>query len=126
MKHSLSDLKKIVMEHKKSIPILSSGKNTLFAYAIKHKLIDAETHLHNEKIHEMASKKERDLEEKDLHEALEKIDKKHKKMRAEKVDKVEKPKMVHNLKEVQKIRKEKGVSLKEAWSIYLNDQKSKK
>jgi hypothetical protein len=126
MKHSLSELKKMVKEHKKSIPMLSSGKNTLYAYALKHKLMEAEVHLENEKMHEKLSKKERDMAGKDLKEAIAKVEVKHPKKamkKAEEEKPVEKPKMKHNLSEVQAIRKEKGVSLKEAWALYMNKQK---
>ena len=124
MKHSLSELKKIVGEHKKSIPMLNSGKTALMAYAMKHKLLEADKHIQNEKMHEELSKKERDMAEKDLHKALSMVHESPKK-KIEKIKAVEeKPKkMVHNLKEVQAIRKEKGVSLKEAWGIYLKSKK---
>jgi len=133
MKQSLGELKKIVREHRKSIPMLSSGKSMLLAYAIKHKLLDAEKHIQMEEMHEVESKKERELAHKDVHDALEDLGKKYPKnkkvlkMPAEpvKVDHSEMPKkkMVHDLKEVQRIRKEKNVSLKEAWSMYLMNKK---
>jgi len=110
-KISLSELKKVVKAHKKSVPMLSSGKNTLLAYAAKHQLLDAKEHLNAEKVHEKLAVKERKIVEKDVKKAVKKLEKVE-------VKAVKKP-MVHNLQEVQKIRKEKGVSLKEAWAIHL-------
>jgi hypothetical protein len=136
MKHTLSELKKMVKEHKKSVPMLSSGKNTLFAYALKHQLIEADKHLHSEAEHEKLSKKERDLAETGIRNVVNKLDSKVEMPKAapkpramKKVEQVTmpkdvpKPKVVHNLKEVQALRKEKGVSLKDAWAMYLNKQK---
>jgi len=161
MKYSLPELKKMVIEHKKSIPKISSGKKALFTYALKHKLVDADTHLKNEEMHEALSKKEREMAKKDIENALsmnEKVKEAEMKKKPAKVKKVEvfeveKPKpikaiggpmpkskvvkvekmveekkpeskMVHNLREVQRIRKEKNVSLKEAWGIYSKSQKN--
>ena len=133
MKHSLAELKKMVLEHKKSIPMLSAGKGSLMAYAIKHKLIDAEMHIHKEEMHETESKKERDMAHKDVHSALEDLGKKYPKNKKvmkipemiPSVDHTKEPKkkMVHDLKEVQRLKKEINVSLKEAWHMYLSSKK---
>lgn len=159
MKYSLSELKKLVKGHRKSIPMLSSGKNSLLAYALKHNLLEAEQHIKKEEMHEEQSKKERKTvkkilnniikEEKPIEKVVEKpveveVEVKKpkqysKKAKQEELDKLSpKPipkeikeksepkkekKMVHDLKEVQRIKKEKNVSLKEAWKEYIETKK---
>lgn len=121
------------MDHKKDMPKASAGKMELMAYALKHKLLNAEKHIHMEELHETESKKERDLAHKDVHSVLEDLGKKYPKNKkvmklpehVEEKDHTKEPRkqMGHDLKEVQRIRKEKNVSLKEAWSMYLSSKK---
>ena len=113
-KYSLPQLKKLVKDHKKSVPMLSSGKASLMMYAIKHKLVGVEEHI------EMA-KKDLESAESEVKKVLKK--KAVKSEEPKKEEEKPKKKMSHNLSEVQRIRKEKGVSLKEAWALYLGGQK---
>ena len=102
-KVTLTLLKVKIKEFKKSAcPRLSSGKDFLMKFAVEHKLLK-----HKEEHVETATK---------AHEAKEvKVEepKKHK-------EPMDKKSM---LSEVQKIRKERNVSLKEAWAIHKAEMK---
>ena len=140
MKYSTSQLKALIKTEKDSMPKLNASKMEMMMYCMNKKLImveehikDAEKHIHMEEVHEMESKKERELAHKDVHKAMEDLSKKYPKNKkvmklpehVEEKDHTKEPRkqMGHDLKEVQRIRKEKGVSLKEAWGMYLSSKK---
>jgi hypothetical protein len=145
MKNSLFDLKTIVSEYKNRIPKPSEGKAVLYKFAVDNKLLNEEApkpkrekkikivndqeilkeHVDIEKDHKKMIKKVEKVE-KELKEHEKKSPKKAKKMINKAVEMVEdkskevKPKS-SALSKVQAIRKEKGVSLKEAWQLFKDE-----
>jgi hypothetical protein len=135
MKKSLSELKKVVQEHKRNLPKLNSGKSALYKFASDRGLLgDVET---------MVEKPlKRSIIEKKVEVAVEEVKPKTKKVKEDKpyihpgvlypepkktkVEKVvkevkdevvKKPKAI-SLSAVQAIKKDRNVSLKEAWAIF--------
>lgn len=134
MKNSLFDLKTIVTEYKSRIPKSNASKAELYKFAseqnlikkdlsepqapIKKKLKKVQEVINDEpKLDKLMEEHEKEVEKK-----VKKVEKKVKKVENEVIEhKKESPKK-HNkssaLASVQAIRKEKGISLKEAWEIY--------
>jgi len=147
MKKSLSEIKSLVTEHKRSVPKLSAGKSALYKFAVDKGLIS-----HEEKPAEPQVERKREKIEKvkkikiekpvettyveEVKKATKKEDapskfkvpivpplilSKKKEVIKEKVkEEPKKPKAI-SLSAVQAIKKQKGVTLKEAWAIFKNE-----
>ena len=137
MKNSLFDLKTIVTEYKRRIPKSNASKAELYKFAsdqnlikkdlsepqapIKKKLKKVQEVIDDEpKLNKLMEEHEEEVEKK-----VKKVDKKVQKVQKEVVEhKKESPKK-HNkssaLSSVQAIRKEKGISLKEAWALFRGE-----
>jgi len=138
MKNSLIDLKTVVTEYKKRIPKSNASKAELYKFATEKKLIEEEPkreikkrEIKQEKVKRESKKKDEEEpvlkqlmeeHEQQVDKEVKKVEKKVKKVEKEITEhKKESPKK-HNkssaLSSVQAIRKERNISLKEAWEIY--------
>jgi hypothetical protein len=135
MKKSLSELKKVVQEHKKNLPKLNSGKSALYKFATDKGLLSESEPMVEKPVRHVREIKKVEVPVEEVKPKPKKIkeDKPYvhpeftypepKKTKVEKKVKevvsevAKKPKSL-SLASVQAIKKEKNVSLKEAWAIF--------
>jgi hypothetical protein len=133
MKNSLFDLKTIVTEYKSRIPKSNASKAELYKFASEQNLIKKDL-AHEAPIKKKLKKVQEVIDdepklnklmeehEQEVEKEVKKVEKKVKKVQKEivqhKEESPKKEKKKSALSSVQAIRKEKGISLKEAWEIY--------